>query len=161
MHAATRAVMDCGRRDARTANKSAAESQLPGPDFNLSTLISMFAAKGLSARDMTVLSGSHSIGQAQCTTFRNRIYKDANIDATFAATRRANFPTTGGNSSLAPLDIQTANQFDKNYFQNLIARRGLLHSDQELFNNGSQDALWSGLIAKTVDFLLVILLLPW
>lgn len=133
--------MPLGRRDARTANKSAAESQLPGPDFNLSTLISMFAAQGLSAQDMTVLSGSHSIGQAQCTTFRNRIYNDANIDATFAATRRANFPTTGGNSSLAPLDIQMANQFDNNYFQNLIAQCGLLHSDQELFNNGPQDAL--------------------
>lgn len=76
-----------------------------------------------------------------CTTFRNRIYNDANIDATFAATHRANCPTTGGNSSLAPLDIQTANQFDNNYFQNLIAQRGLLHSDQELFNNGPQDAL--------------------
>ena len=130
-----------GRRDARTASKSAADSQLPGPGFNLSTLISMFDAKGLSARDMTVLSGSHSIGQAQCITFRNRIYNDANIDATFAATRRANCPTNGGNSNLAPLDIQTVNQFDNNYFQNLIARRGLLHSDQELFNNGSQDAL--------------------
>jgi peroxidase len=31
--------------------------------------------------------------------------------------------------------------FDNSYYQNLMARRGLLHSDQELFNGGSQDAL--------------------
>lgn len=134
-------IVPLGRRDARTASLSAANSQLPGPDSSLSTLISMFAAKGLSAQDMTVLSGSHSIGQARCTTFRNHIYNDANIDPTFATTRRANCPSTGGDANLAPLDIQTANQFDNNYFQNLMAKRGLLHSDQELFNNGSQDGL--------------------
>jgi peroxidase len=31
--------------------------------------------------------------------------------------------------------------FDTAYYQNLLARRGLFHSDQELFNGGSQDAL--------------------
>ncbi|KAK6134382.1 hypothetical protein DH2020_031871 [Rehmannia glutinosa] len=34
-----------------------------------------------------------------------------------------------------------SNRFDNNYYTNLLTRRGLLHSDQELFNNGSQDAL--------------------
>ncbi|KAF8399299.1 hypothetical protein HHK36_015164 [Tetracentron sinense] len=130
-----------GRRDARTASQTAANNELPSPFADLSTLISMFAAKGLNAQEMTVLSGAHSIGQAQCFTFRTRIYNETNIDPRFATTRRANCPATGGNTNLAPLDIQTANQFDNNYFQNLVARRGLLHSDQVLFNNGSQDAL--------------------
>ncbi|XP_010246464.1 PREDICTED: peroxidase P7-like [Nelumbo nucifera] len=130
-----------GRRDARTASQSGANSQIPGPSENLSSLISKFAAKGLSARDMTVLSGAHTIGQAQCRTFRNRIYNDTNIDANFAATRRANCPATGGDANLAPLDIQTPARFDNNYYGNLVARRGLLHSDQELFNGGSQDSL--------------------
>ncbi|KAF8399298.1 hypothetical protein HHK36_015163 [Tetracentron sinense] len=127
-----------GRRDAKTASQSAADSQIPSP---FATLISMFAAKGLNAQDMTVLSGAHSIGQAQCFTFRTRIYNETNIDPRFATTRRANCPATGGNTNLAPLDIQTVNQFDNNYFQNLVAWRRLLHSDQVLFNNGSQDAL--------------------
>ncbi|XP_068665256.1 peroxidase P7-like [Aristolochia californica] len=130
-----------GRRDARTASMSTANSDLPGPGSSVSTLISMFSAKGLSASEMTVLSGSHSIGQARCTTFRNRIYNDANIDSAFATTRKANCPSSGGDGNLAPLDIQTATLFDNNYYQNLVASRGLLHSDQELFNNGSQDSL--------------------
>ncbi|MQL75452.1 hypothetical protein Taro_007829 [Colocasia esculenta] len=50
-------------------------------------------------------------------------------------------PASGGDSNLAPLDIQTPIRFDNRYFQNLLTQRGLLHSDQELFNGGSQDAL--------------------
>lgn len=91
---------------------------------------------------MTALSGSHTIGFARCATFRSRIYNDTNIEAAFATTRRGNCPATAGtvDANLAPLD-QTPARFDNNYYQNLIARRGLLHSDQELFNGGSQDAL--------------------
>lgn len=130
-----------GRRDARTASQSAANNQIPSPFANLAALTSSFAAKGLNARDLTALSGGHTIGLARCTTFRGRIYNDTNIDPNFAATRRANCPASGGDNNLAPLDIQTPTRFDNNYYRNLVARRGLLHSDQELFNGGSQDAL--------------------
>ncbi|XP_028807668.1 peroxidase P7-like [Neltuma alba] len=129
-----------GRRDARTASQSKANSEIPGPSSDLSTLISMFAAKGLNAGEMTVLSGAHTIGQGQCNFFRNRIYNENNIDPSFAATRRATCPRTGGDTNLAPLD-PTPNNFDNTYYKDLVARRGLFHSDQQLFNGGSQDAL--------------------
>lgn len=133
--------MPLGRRDARTASLSAANSQIPSPFSSLSTLISMFAAKGLNARDMTALSGGHTFGFAQCSTFRTRIYNETNINPTFAANRRGTCPASGGNTNLTPLDVQTPNRFDNNYYGNLLTQRGLLHSDQVLFNNGSQDAL--------------------
>ncbi|XP_043689749.1 peroxidase P7-like [Telopea speciosissima] len=133
-------TVQLGRRDARTASQSAADSQIPSPFSSLSTLISMFSAKGLSTRDMTALSGGHTIGFARCSTFRNRIYNDTNINSNFAATRRSNCPATSGDDNLATLD-QTSTRFDNNYYQNIVLRRGLLHSDQELFNNGSQDRL--------------------
>ncbi|KAK1368831.1 Peroxidase [Heracleum sosnowskyi] len=129
-----------GRRDARTASLSAANAQIPAPTSSLSTLLSMFSSKGLNARDMTALSGGHTIGQAQCTNFRGHIYNDTNINAAFRTTRQANCPASGGNTNLAPLDIQSPNQFGNNYYQNLVNQRGLLHSDQELFNGGSTDA---------------------
>ncbi|KAI3457123.1 hypothetical protein Pfo_013786 [Paulownia fortunei] len=130
-----------GRRDARTASQSAANSQIPSPFASLATLISMFSAKGLSARDMVALSGAHTIGFAQCSTFRTRIYNETNINPVFAANRRGTCPASGGDTNLAALDVQTTNRFDNNYYTNLLTRRGLLHSDQELFNNGSQDSL--------------------
>ncbi|KAJ6796417.1 Uncharacterized protein M6B38_218355 [Iris pallida] len=130
-----------GRRDAKTASQSAANSQIPSPASSLSTLTSMFAAKGLDARDLTALSGAHTIGQASCGNFRAHIYNDNNVDPSFAALRKQTCPASGGNSNLAPLDIQSPNRFGNEYYRDLIARRGLLHSDQELFNNGTQDAL--------------------
>ncbi|URE47848.1 Peroxidase [Musa troglodytarum] len=112
-----------GRRDATTASQSAANSNLPSPASNLSQLIAAFAAKGLNARDMTALSGAHTIGQARCVSFRSHIYNDANVDAGFASQRQRNCPSSGGDNNLAPLDVQTPNTFDNTYFRNLIALR--------------------------------------
>ncbi|XP_038876929.1 lignin-forming anionic peroxidase-like [Benincasa hispida] len=130
-----------GRRDSTIASKTLAESELPGFQESLDRLISIFANKGLNARDMVALSGSHTIGQAQCFLFRNRIYNQSNIDAGFASTRRRNCPTTGGNGNLAPLDLVTPNSFDNNYFKNLMQKKGLLETDQVLFNGGSTDSI--------------------
>ncbi|KAH7542801.1 peroxidase 4 [Ziziphus jujuba] len=132
-----------GRRDSKTASLSAANNgQLPGPTSNLSNLINRFRAKGLSEQDMVALSGTHTIGQARCTTFRDRIYNENNIDSLFAKTRQRNCPKINGtgDNNLAPLDLQTPNCFDNYYFKNLINKKGLLHSDQVLFNGGSSDS---------------------
>uniref|UniRef100_A0ACD5ZX61 Uncharacterized protein n=1 Tax=Avena sativa TaxID=4498 RepID=A0ACD5ZX61_AVESA len=130
-----------GRKDSRTASQSAANSNLPGPDSGLATLVSMFGNKNLSPQDMTALSGAHTVGRSQCQFFRNRIYNERNVNASFAALRKQTCPLSGGDGNLAPFDVQTADGFDNAYYQNLVAQRGLLHSDQELFNGGSQDAL--------------------
>ncbi|GKV35965.1 hypothetical protein SLEP1_g44155 [Rubroshorea leprosula] len=135
-----------GRRDSTTASKSLAESNLPRFIDDLPRLISLFGNKGLSARDMVALSGSHTIGQAQCATYRSRIYNNASdIDAGFASTRRRNCPANidQGNTNLAPLDLVTPNSFDNNYFKNLLQKKGLLQSDQVLFSGGSTDSIVS------------------
>lgn len=130
-----------GRRDATTASLSAANAEIPSPFSDLPTLTTAFAAKGLSTRDLTVLSGGHTIGQAQCQFFRARIFNATNIDANFAASRRSICPSSGGDTNLAPLESLTPLRFDNNYFSELVAHRGLLVSDQVLFDGASQDPL--------------------
>ncbi|XP_011070599.1 lignin-forming anionic peroxidase-like [Sesamum indicum] len=133
-----------GRRDSTTASRSQANTDLPSPFAGLDTLISAFANKGLSARDMVALSGAHTIGQAQCFLFRGRIYSNGtDIDAGFASTRRRQCPQNGGDGNLAALDLVTPNSFDNNYFKNLMQRKGLLQSDQVLFSGGSTDSIVS------------------
>ncbi|PIN19899.1 Peroxidase [Handroanthus impetiginosus] len=132
-----------GRRDSTTASRSQA-NDLPSPFAPLDRLISDFDKKGLTPRDMVALSGAHTLGQTQCFLFRNRIYSNGtDIDANFARTRRRQCPQNGGDSNLAPLDLVTPNSFDNNYFRNLQQRRGLLQSDQVLFNGGSTDSIVS------------------
>ncbi|CAN1262904.1 Peroxidase 4 [Linum perenne] len=133
-----------GRRDSKTASLDAANSGvLPAPTSSLNELIKRFQDQGLSAKDMVVLSGSHTIGVARCVSFRTRIYNETNIDPSFASERRANCPLApnSGDNNLAPLDVQTPTSFDNNYFKNLIQQKGLLHSDQVLFNGGSTDSI--------------------
>ncbi|KAJ3686346.1 hypothetical protein LUZ61_015510 [Rhynchospora tenuis] len=130
-----------GRRDAKTASQSAANANLPGPDSSLANLISVFGSKGFTAREMTALSGAHTIGQTRCQLFRNRIFNEANINSSFAAMRQQTCPQTGGDNNVAPIDVQSPNTFDNAYYVNLVNKKGLFHSDQELFNGGSQDKL--------------------
>ncbi|KAI4305316.1 hypothetical protein L6164_028688 [Bauhinia variegata] len=134
-----------GRRDSTTANKNQANSDLPSFSDDLDTLIRRFNKKGLTAKDMVTLSGAHTLGQAQCFTFRDRIYNNAsNIDAGFASTRRRGCPlesSIDNNKKLAALDLVTPNSFDNNYYKNLIQKKGLLTSDQVLFNGGSTDSI--------------------
>ncbi|KAH7677761.1 Class I peroxidase protein [Dioscorea alata] len=131
-----------GRRDARTASKSVANNNIPQPTQNLSALISKFSAQGLSAKEMVALVGGHTIGQARCTSFRGHIYNDTDIDSSFAKLRQANCPRASGSgdNNLAPLDLQTPTAFDNNYFKNLVNKKGLLHSDQQMFDGGSTDS---------------------
>ncbi|XP_027349859.1 cationic peroxidase 1-like [Abrus precatorius] len=133
-------TVELGRRDSTTASFSLANSDLPAPSLNLGELITAFSNKGFTTKEMVALSGSHTIGQASCLNFRTRIYNETNIDATFAQSLKANCPSTGGDGNLSPLDTTTANTFDNAYFKNLQEQKGLLHSDQELFNGGSTDS---------------------
>ncbi|OMO50201.1 Plant peroxidase [Corchorus olitorius] len=141
-----------GRRDSTTASRSAANTSIPPPTFNLSALISSFSAQGLSIKDLVTLSGSHTIGLARCTSFRGHIYNDSNIDPSFASSLKGTCPRSGNDSVLAPLDLQTPTCFDNLYYKNLLNKKGLLHSDQELFNGSSTDRLVERYATNTTLF---------
>lgn len=87
--------------------------------------------------------GGHTIGQARCTSFRAHIYNETNIHTSLARTRQSGCPRVSGSgdNNLAPLDLKTPTSFDNHYFNNLIDNKGLLHSDQQLFNGGSTDSI--------------------
>ncbi|KAL8137566.1 hypothetical protein V2J09_003567 [Rumex salicifolius] len=122
-----------GRRDSTTASLSQANSDLPAPSLSLSGLISAFSNKGFTTKEMVALS-------ARCTTFRSRIYNEANINSAFATSLQANCPSSGGDNNLSPLDTVSPTTFDTAYYTNLIGQKGLLHSDQQLFGNQTTDA---------------------
>ncbi|KAJ7961117.1 Peroxidase [Quillaja saponaria] len=129
-----------GRRDSTTASRDTANSDLPGPSLDLSALIAAFSKKGFNANELVALSGAHTIGLARCVLFRNRIYNETNIEPNFAASLKANCPSSSGDNNLSPLDAISRTIFDNAYFIDLVNKKGLLHSDQQLFNGGSTDS---------------------
>lgn len=120
-----------GRRDSTTASRTTANNDIPAPNMDLPALINNFKKQGLKVKDLVALSGAHTIGFAQCFTFRNRTFNDSNINQAFAKNLRSYCPRTGSDSNLASLDPTPA-RFDTLYYNNLLTQKGLLHSDQAL-----------------------------
>lgn len=84
-------------------------------------------------------TGSHTIGNARCTSFRQRLYNqsgngqpDNTLDQSYAAQLRIGCPRSGGDQNLFFLDFVSPTKFDNSYFKNILASKGLLNSDQVL-----------------------------
>ncbi|KAK9220805.1 hypothetical protein WN944_009229 [Citrus x changshan-huyou] len=136
-----------GRRDSRTANRTLANENLPGPNNNLTRLKDRFRNVGLNDNfDLVALSGAHTFGRAQCRTFSDRLFNfsntgnpDPTLNTTLLQQLRQLCPQGGNGSVLTNLDVTTPDLFDNKYFFNLQIRKGLLQSDQELFSTPGAD----------------------
>jgi len=128
-----------GRRDSTSASLSGSNNNIPAPNNTFQTILTKFKRQGLDIVDFVALSGSHTIGNARCTSFRQRLYNqsgngqpDNALDQSYAAQLRSRCPRSGGDQNLFFLDFVTPTKFDNSYFKNLIASKGLLSSDQVL-----------------------------
>ncbi|MBA0592084.1 hypothetical protein Gorai_009071 [Gossypium raimondii] len=121
-------MVPLGRRDGRTANKTAA-NELPSPFESLDNIIAKFNAKG-----------AHTIGFAQCFTFKQRLFNfggsrkpDPDLEASLLKGLQTVCPDqVDSDTTLVPLDSVTTNRFDNSYYRNLVNSSGLLQSDHVL-----------------------------
>lgn len=134
-----------GRLDGLTSSAASVEGRLPQANFDVQQLTDSFKSIGLSALDMVLLSGAHTIGFSHCNQFTDRLYdfgapgvSDPSLDPNFASTLEGECPQAGGDSStVVALDITSAFTFDNAFYSNLQSGKGLLFSDQVLFNDDS------------------------
>ncbi|XP_057848743.2 peroxidase 49 [Cryptomeria japonica] len=132
-----------GRRDSTSASLQGSNNNIPAPNSTLETLIAKFKRQGLNEVDLVALSGSHTIGQSRCTSFRQRLYNqsgngqpDFTLEKSYSAKLRSVCPQSGGDNNLSPLDSITPTKFDNYYFKLLVSNKGLLNSDEVLFTKG-------------------------
>ncbi|XP_041018488.1 peroxidase 72-like [Juglans microcarpa x Juglans regia] len=128
-----------GRRDSRGASLSGSNNNIPAPNNTFQTILTKFKRQGLNVVDLVVLSGSHTIGNARCTSFRQRLYNqsgnglpDSTLDQSYAAQLKTRCQRSGGDQNLFFLDFVSPTKFDNSYFKNLLFSKGLLSSDQVL-----------------------------
>ncbi|KAL9356968.1 hypothetical protein Peur_050221 [Populus x canadensis] len=128
-----------GRRDSRSASLSGSNNNIPAPNNTFQTILTKFKLQGLNVVDLVALSGSHTIGNARCTSFRQRLYNqsgngkpDYSLQQSLAAQLRNRCPRSGGDQNLFFLDFASPKKFDNSYFKNILASKGLLNSDQVL-----------------------------
>ncbi|XP_058777824.1 peroxidase 72 [Vicia villosa] len=136
-----------GRRDSLGASISGSNNNIPAPNNTFQTILTKFKLKGLNIVDLVALSGSHTIGDSRCTSFRQRLYNqtgngksDFTLDQNYAAQLRTRCPRSGGDQNLFVLDFVTPVKFDNNYYKNLLANKGLLSSDEILLTKNKVSA---------------------
>lgn len=84
--------------------------------------------------------GGHTIGFAQCLSFKGRLFNfngsgkpDPTIDSLLLSGLQRRCPNrNSSDSNLAPLDAASFFRFDNAYYTNLVRNSGLLQSDQIL-----------------------------
>ncbi|XP_057516713.1 peroxidase 27-like [Amaranthus tricolor] len=132
-----------GRKDGKISLASDADTLLPSPFFNFSSLKENFASLGLTTKDLVVLLGSHTIGQGHCFVFQSRLYNfsgrgdtDPSLSPSYAAFLKTKCtPNPNDTQSVVPLDRITPRVFDENYYVMVSQNKGLFHSDAALLTN--------------------------
>ncbi|XP_068644385.1 peroxidase 27-like [Aristolochia californica] len=130
-----------GRRDGRVSLLSDALANLPPPFFNITQLKALWQQKGLNVKDLAVLSGGHTIGNAHCPAFSNRLYNftgkgdtDTSMDPNYIAQLQQKCKP-GDTTTIVELDPGSFRTFDTSYYNYIAKRRGLLQSDAALLND--------------------------
>ncbi|CAI0417336.1 unnamed protein product [Linum tenue] len=141
-----------GRRDGLVSSADIANVTLPGPSITVPQAIAAFADKGLTAVDMVLLLGAHSVGVAHCSFLSERIHNFKGSDQFTVNTLRSRCPINAIENTVnldqnpfSPLVL------DNSYYQNILLRRGVLQIDQELGMNRFTRPIIANL-ANSVDF---------
>ncbi|GAU47316.1 hypothetical protein TSUD_377900 [Trifolium subterraneum] len=137
-----------GRRDSLTANRALANKSLPAPFFSLTQLKSAFAAQGLNTVDLVTLSGAHTFGKARCRFITDRLYNfnntgqpDPTLNTAYLQQLQIQCPQNGSGDVRVAFDPITPGRLDKQFYNNLQVKKGLLQSDQELFSTPDADTI--------------------
>ncbi|XP_034701397.1 peroxidase 27-like [Vitis riparia] len=130
-----------GRRDGKVSVALEALINLPPPFANITQLKSMFHSKGLSVKDLAVLSGGHTIGISHCSSFTNRLYNftgkgdtDPSMDPNYVIQLKKKC-RPGDVTTIVEMDPGSFKTFDGDYYTMVAKRRGLFQSDAALLDD--------------------------
>lgn len=129
-----------GRRDGLVSNSDDA-SEMPSVDDSVETLTDKFKKKGLSQRDLVLLTGAHTIGKAACFFITDRLYEsnapDLRIVPHFVPELMSMCPKNGVNSVKVSMDRGSDRRFDSQFYANVRGGFGIIKSDAALYGDSN------------------------
>lgn len=135
-------IVELGRRDGLISQATRVAGRLPGPEFKLNLLSSLFRINNLTTYDMITLSGAHTVGFSHCSRFRKRLYSfsssssmDPSFNLAYARLLKQACPPNVDPTIAVNMDPYTPTIFDNVYYKNLLNGEGLFTSDEVLFIN--------------------------
>ncbi|KAK9286585.1 hypothetical protein L1049_014984 [Liquidambar formosana] len=130
-----------GRRDGRVSNISQA-GDMPDVSDSIQQLKAKFLNKGLSEKDLVVLSAAHTIGTTACFFMTQRLYKfppgggsDPTINLEFLPELKAKCPQNGDVNVRLPIDRGSERIFDNQILRNIRDGFAVLQSDARLYED--------------------------
>nr|POE95245.1 peroxidase 27 [Quercus suber] len=133
--------VESGRRDGRISNITEALLNLVPPNANISTLKKEFQQRGLSVKELVVLSGGHTIGISHCSSFNIRLYNftgkgdtDPTLDPNYIIRLKGKCKP-GDLNTIVEMDPGSFKTFDEDYHTLVAKRRGLFQSDAALLDD--------------------------
>ncbi|KAF7148301.1 hypothetical protein RHSIM_Rhsim03G0049000 [Rhododendron simsii] len=149
-----------GRRDGLISDPNLVN--VPGPTFSVSQALQSFTAVGLTLFDMVTLLGAHTVGVTHCDFFRNRLSNfegtgkpDPTMDPALVSKLFSLCGTQSRPLKHDPttfLDRTTPFIVDNQYYNDILAGRGIMQIDQELALDASTASFVSGFANDSLGF---------
>ncbi|KAE8725995.1 Cationic peroxidase 2 [Hibiscus syriacus] len=132
-----------GRRDGRVSDVSLA-ANMPDVSDSIQQLKDKFLQKGLSEKDLVLLSSAHTIGTTACFFMTKRLYNfspgggsDPAINPDFLPELKSICPQNGDVNLRLPMDRGSEGAFDKQILDNVRNGLAVLESDARLYDDDS------------------------
>ncbi|KAI3448284.1 hypothetical protein Pfo_004949 [Paulownia fortunei] len=133
--------VETGRRDGMVSNIRLADN-MPDVSDSIQNLKAKFFQKGLTEKDLVVLSAAHTIGTTACFFMTQRLYSfpagggsDPSINPEFLPELKSTCPQNGDVNVRLPIDRGSAQVFDTQILQNIRTGFAVLQSDASLYQD--------------------------
>ncbi|XP_073152366.1 peroxidase 43-like [Henckelia pumila] len=133
--------VETGRRDGMVSDTKMADN-MPDVSDSIQKLKHKFLEKGLTEKDLVILSAAHTIGTTACFFMTSRLYtfsgsagSDPSIIPEFLPELKSKCPQNGDVNVRLPMDRGSGDTFDNQILQNIRGGFAVLQSDASLYQD--------------------------
>ncbi|KAL0357111.1 UNVERIFIED_CONTAM: Peroxidase 43 [Sesamum calycinum] len=133
--------VETGRRDGVVSDVRLADG-MPDVADSIHKLRAKFSQKGLSDKDLVLLTAAHTIGTTACFFMTQRLYNfpasggsDPSINPDFLPELKSTCPKDGDSNVRLPMDRGSEQTFDNQILKNIRSGFAVLQSDASLYQD--------------------------